>query len=999
MIGQTISHYRILSQIGEGGMGVVYVAEDTRLGRRVAIKFPHADADEKRYRTRFLREARAVSALAHKNIAAVYDYGETAARQPYIVMELVVGQTLADVLLGTGLSLARAVEIIEEVASALAEAHRRGVVHRDIKPSNVLIDERGQVKVLDFGLAKQLDEENGAASSSHAQTLLETHTRSDVIIGTPLYLSPEQARGARVDGRSDIFALGALLYECIAGRPAFSGANVIEIGAQVLHINPSPPSHFNSRVTPELDRVTLKALAKKTEDRYQTADEMAADLKSARAKFSISDTTRTRRLTTATNLLRSSAFITISDKLRRPRLSPLAFFIALVIGLLGIWVITTWHASAHQPQPAAREAYERGMSAMRAGAYYKAGREFEATVALDDKYALAHARLAESRAELDYLDQAKDELLVVNSLVPERAALDALDALYLDAIAATIRRDYPVAVHAYEEIARRAPETAQVYLDLGRAYEKTAETDKAIASCVKATNLEPQSPTAFLRLGILYGRKRDLASANSTFEKAESLYLAAGDTEGRTEVFYQRGYMHNIVNNLAEARQNLEQALELARANDYQYQRVLSLLALSSVVASNKQLAEAERDAREAVEYARANSMFNLTARGLIDLGNVYFAGGDYPKAEDYFRQAIEQAERYGVRPAAARAQLSLGSVLVSQLKTDEALPHLQKAQTFYEQGGLRGEVALSRTLRARALRLSGDYAGALASFEQFLKDARASNDSTQIIFSLNDVGRILALQSRHTDALKYFEESYSIAKASNDQPNMGHCLVNRAVSLWHLGLYADAESQLKAVDAITSQQSNTYRALEVEALHCRFEMALSQRRFADVKTLTVKSLALSEGKFPDIVIEARRALGLALSQSGAKREGREMCARAVSEAQATGDQIRLATLLIRAEADLEDGDADAALTAATELQESFARAGQTELEWRACVVAARACLVRDGSHSTDARHYAAHAAELLNVLQQQWGDEAYGSFLARPDIQFSRKQLGSISN
>src|SRR5207248_2292061 len=147
MIGKTISHYRILGQVGEGGMGVVYVAEDTILGRRVAIKIPHAGRDERHYRARFLKEARAVSALTHKNIAAVYDVGETGDGQPYIVMELVAGRTLGDILTGPGLSIRRAVEIAREVAEALAEAHRHNIVHRDVKPSNVIINDRGEVKV------------------------------------------------------------------------------------------------------------------------------------------------------------------------------------------------------------------------------------------------------------------------------------------------------------------------------------------------------------------------------------------------------------------------------------------------------------------------------------------------------------------------------------------------------------------------------------------------------------------------------------------------------------------------------------------------------------------------------------------------------------------------------------------------------------------------------------------------------------------------------------
>jgi len=140
MIGKTISHYRILGQVGEGGMGVVYVAEDMLLGRRVAIKIPHAGKDEQHYRARFLKEARAVSNLNHKNIAAVHDLGETDDGQPYIVMELVSGQTLGEMLAGSGLSIARSVEIMREVADALAEAHRRGIVHRDVKPSNVIVN-------------------------------------------------------------------------------------------------------------------------------------------------------------------------------------------------------------------------------------------------------------------------------------------------------------------------------------------------------------------------------------------------------------------------------------------------------------------------------------------------------------------------------------------------------------------------------------------------------------------------------------------------------------------------------------------------------------------------------------------------------------------------------------------------------------------------------------------------------------------------------------------
>src|SRR5688572_756785 len=278
MIGQTVSHYRILEKLGEGGMGAVYLAEDLHLARRVAIKF--LTSTDHHYRARFIREARAVSALNHPNIAMVHDYGETAQDLPFIVMEYVKGKSLSD-LLDEGLTLQRSVEIVSRIAEALAEAHDHGIVHRDIKPSNILVNERGQVKVLDFGLVKHLFEPPSSEVDLDAQTIYSTQTRSDVIVGTPLYLSPEQATGKPIDGRSDLFALGALLYECLTGQSAFSGNSVLEIGAQVIHVTPPPPSKINPQVPPELDRITMTLLQKKVEDRYQTAEALLKDLQAA----------------------------------------------------------------------------------------------------------------------------------------------------------------------------------------------------------------------------------------------------------------------------------------------------------------------------------------------------------------------------------------------------------------------------------------------------------------------------------------------------------------------------------------------------------------------------------------------------------------------------------------------------------------------------------------------------------------------------------------------
>src|SRR5688572_6501100 len=372
MIGQTVSHYRILEKLGEGGMGAVYLAEDLHLARRVAIKF--LTSTDRHYRARFIREARAVSALNHPNIAMVHDYGETEGDQPFIVMEFVKGKSLSD-LLDEGLTLKRSVEIVSSIAKALGEAHDHGIVHRDIKPSNVLINERGYVKVLDFGLVKHFGEPPMSGVDLDARTIYSTQTRSDVIVGTPLYLSPEQATGKQVDGRSDLFALGALLYECMTGQSAFSGGSVLEIGAQIIHVTPQPPSKINPQVTPELDRITLKALEKKVEARYQSAEELLKDLRAVIVTLSgngIPVASKAKRPTD--NFKRATnAFATLTTQLRRQRFSLGTVIGAFVILGLIIWAaVQWWPRSYYQPSASALNWYERGTDNLRNGAYFQA---------------------------------------------------------------------------------------------------------------------------------------------------------------------------------------------------------------------------------------------------------------------------------------------------------------------------------------------------------------------------------------------------------------------------------------------------------------------------------------------------------------------------------------------------------------------------------------------------------------------------------------------------
>src|ERR1051325_9972082 len=809
MIGQTISHYRILDTLGEGGMGVVYLAEDLHLGRRVAVKFLSETSNSHHFRARFLREARAISSLSHPHIAAVYDYGETEDGHPFIVMELVAGQTLSDLLYESGLTLVRSLEIIEQVAEALSEAHRHGIVHRDVKPSNVLINTRGQAKVLDFGLAKQINEDQ-TEPDPDANTIIATRTHSDVVVGTPLYLSPEQATSAPVDARSDLFALGALLYECITGRPAFAGASVLEIAAQVIHVTPPLPSTINGRVSKELDKITMKALAKKPAERYQSADEMLEDLRRVRLSLS-ADTQPTKRLTGVRSMKSSpSALVALSETLRAPRISIFTVLIGVIAASLIIWGIVEFvRPRQHRPSAEAQRWYEAGTNALRDGAYYQASKALENAIAEDNNFPLAHARLAEAWMELDYVDSAKDELLRVSTLVPDRSRLPRTDHLYLDAIGASItQNEIPHSVELYSEIAQLMPSQPQVYVDLGRAFEKNNQREKAIENYVEATNRDPQYATAFLRVGILYGQKQDNESAFTSFSKAETLYQADSNIEGRTEVFYQRGLLYDKTGKAAEAQEQLQQALETARVSKNEHQQIRAMLQLSSVSYTMGDTAQAERYAREAGGLATSKGMENLIARGLVDLGNTYLTKGNYREADAYFKQALDFAQRFKGRRNEARALFALASLRIQQGNADEGIRYIKPALEFYKEGDYRQEVSISMLLLGRANRLKGEYKDALIAFEEQLKVAEALGDPLQVASSHSEIGRVLVRQSAYSEALDHFTLSYETLKAiMGERLKLGYNLLDRGSLLWQLGDYDKARLLLEESSKIANNE------------------------------------------------------------------------------------------------------------------------------------------------------------------------------------------------
>jgi tetratricopeptide (TPR) repeat protein len=774
-------------------------------------------------------------------------------------------------------------------------------------------------------------------------------------------------------------------------QQAFDGASAPKILTQIVKFIPPLPSKFNSQVLPELDNVTLKLLKKNPSDRFQTADEVISKLNAIKVKLEGLEHLPTKNIGWRANTSKLKFLYPSPNFTNKLHAAFLLVPLIILITLFAYFQIRPTTSSSQNAD--ALKLLNSGTEALRDGTYFKASKMFEDAIKFDARFALAHARLAEAWMELDYVGRAQNELLKVRNLQQEQKSLfyfaPTEDSLYVDAVNATVLRDFPKAISNYEIIAQISPNESYAYVDLGRAFEKNEEIGKAIENYEKAASLNPQNSGAFLRLGTLLNRKSEFQKAFEAFDRAENIYDRQSNDEGVAEVRMQRGISLNSQEKLDAARAQFEQVINAPRAS--KYQQIRAILQISSSCSSEGKTTCAEDYASRAIKLAKEERMENLATNGLIDLGNAFLARAEYEKAEQNFQQALEFARKDEGSRNEARALLALGSLSLQQNKPDEAQNYVKQALPYYQKGGYKKQISQANLILGRANLKNNDYDAALRAFEQLENSEEASDRA----FAQLTIGTVMKYQEKYSEALRRFEQSYNLYESIGNRSYTAFSFLNLTDVLSRLGRFEEAKVNLVKAEAIAkekdsplSQQLNNIQLLNAQ-------IALSERNFA-------KAIVFAEhitGKNnSNVAFESHRIIGLAQSTLNNKSlEGVQNSIKALEHATSTKEPRTINTAkLSLAEAYLNKGNYSDALETALQAKEYFVTANQQESGWRSYLIAARASQQIDDQ--VNAREYASRALEILSKLQTNWGDEYFRIYLAKPDINLNFKQVEQLA-